>query len=408
MQHIACVGSGPASLLFALAVKRKAKAQAVTIFRPAVEWDPCPGFALSENRRRNIRDRLEAALNKSLPLKQWLSTDIFHRGARTSIAGRLGNAIERAQLMTSLEQAAIEQNCNVRHGGSADLDQELAAFDLVVLDVTDVPPDSVHLECDIAHRRAWGICFAVTHLAADRVLEVIERGPSLFFGHGFSVGEARAAFFVEANGDAWSREGLMDADPGVLSAYVSEVFSRSLEGGRVLGSGRLSHIYSAIPRRWRDGNRILLGGAAKAVHPSFLYRTELALDDALELASAITEVGSVEQSLERYEKTRRAVAASAARASDLEMDWLENLSRYIDFPPSAFAFNTLTRSLRVNHRDLENAAPVFVHTVDRDFAGTPIGSNNAPPPPMFVPFTLRGLTLENRVAVFANVHVPGR
>ena len=29
----------------------------------------------------------------------------------------------------------------------------------------------------------------------------------------------------------------------------------------------------------------------------------------------------------------------------------------------------------------------------------PAGSNQAPPPPMFVPFTLRGLKLDNRIAV---------
>jgi anthraniloyl-CoA monooxygenase len=397
MRHIACVGSGPASLLFVLAVNTKLKTNAVTIFRHAGDDDPSPGFAV--NRRRDIRGRLESALATSLPVNRWLRTNFVHRGAITTIAGDLGSAVARAPMVTILEQAAIEQNSTVRHVGPADLDRELATFDVVVLEETDVPSHRAHFACDIVRRHVWGVCFAVTHLAADRVLEVAERGNSFFFGHGFAVGDGQATFFVEATGDAWSREGLLEANSDAIWAFVSDAFSRALDGASVRVSGRLSQISSAMPRLWRDGNRILLGGTAKAAHPSFLYRTELALDDALELASAIAEDSSAVQSLDRYEKSRHAIAMSAARASDLEMNWLENLHRYVDFTPPAFAFNALTRSLRVNHGDLEKAAPEFVRAVDQQFAGIAAGSNQVPPPPMFVPLTLRGLTLENRVAV---------
>jgi len=397
MQHIACVGSGPASFVFALAVKRIAKSTAVTIFRQELDNETIPGFALADNQRRNIGGRLRSVLETLQPLHRWQRTDVIHRGVTTTVDGELSGALERDRLMSTLEQAAIEQNCTVRHINSADFDRELAAFDFVVLDETDIPLDHAHFEYDIAHRRAHGICFAVTQLAADRVLEVVKRGSSLFFGHGFSVVDGQASFFVEANAEAWLRESLLDAKPEAVSAYMSDAFSRSLHGGTIRSSGLLSQIHTAIPRRWRAGNRFLLGGTAKAAHRSFLYRTELALDDAFDLATAITD-GS-EQSLERYEGTRRAVAASAARASDLEMDWLENLHRYVNFSPSAFAFNALTRSLRVNHRDIEKSAPAFAHRVDQEFAGMPAGSNQAPPPPMFIPFTLRGLKLENRIVV---------
>jgi anthraniloyl-CoA monooxygenase len=383
--------------VFALAVKRISKSAEVTIFRQGVDDNPAPGFALSDNRRRNIRGRLESILETLQPLHRWQRTDVIHRGARTAVEGELGSALERARLMSALENAAKEQNCTVRHINFADFDRELASFDFIVLEEADTALDRAYFEYDIAHRHAHGICFAVTPLAADRIFEVVERGSSLFFGHGFSVGGEQACFYVEANAEAWSREGLLDAQPDVISAYMSDAFSRSLHGGTIRSSGPLSQIHTAIPRRWRSGNRCLLGGTAKVAHASFLYRTELALDDAFELASAVTEGG--EQPLERYERTRRAVAASAARASDLEMDWLENLHRYVNFSPSAFAFNALTRSLRVNHRDLEKKAPAFVHRVDQEFAGMPAGSNQAPPPPMFVPFTLRGLKLENRLAV---------
>jgi anthraniloyl-CoA monooxygenase len=399
MRQIACVGSGPASLLFALAVKRKSKASAVTIFRQPAGGGAGAGFALSNNRRRNMRGRLEAVLAAPLPVKQWLRTDVIHRGTSTAVAGALGGGVALGEFTAALEHAASKHDCVVRDIDTGDLEGRLAAFDLVAVEEIDVVPDRACFECDVVQRRGFGVRFEVTQLAADRVLEVVERGNSIFFGHGFAVAEGQGSFFVEANDEAWSRGGLRDGDAAALTAFVSDAFARSLSGATIHACSGLKRIHSAVPRQWRAGNRILLGGTAKAAHPSFLYRTELALDDALALADALSADGATEQALERYEKTRRAVAASAARASDLEMNWLENLHRYVDLPPAAFAFNALTRSLRVNHRDLEKAAPAFVQSADREFAGIAASSNQAPPPPMFVPFTLRGLTLENRIAV---------
>jgi anthraniloyl-CoA monooxygenase len=400
MRQIACVGSGPASMLFALTVNRRSKANAVTMLRrDAFDRNYTPGFALSDNPRRNFQGRLESVLGAPLPLHRWRRADVIQRGACTTIAGELGASVKQASLVSMLAKAALADKSPLRYIGDADLERELTAFDYIVLEETNLPANQTHFEFDVTQPDILSVHFEVTRLAADRVLEVVERGNSLFFGHGFLVGEEQASFFVEATEQAWSREGLLKAHPEALSAFIADAFSRSLDGEHLKFCHGLLPISSVVPRQWRTGNRVLLGGTANAVHPSFLYRTELALDDALALAAAFIEDGNIEPSLERYEKDRRAVAASAARASDLEMNWLENLHRYVDLPPSVFAFNALTRSLRVNHRDLEKKAPAFVHAVDQAFAGIAEGANQAPPPPMFVPFTLRGLTLDNRIAV---------
>ena len=64
--------------------------------------------------------------------------------------------------MSTLEQAALDQDCTVRHINSADFDRELTSFDFVVLEEADVALDRAYFEYDIAHRRVHGICFAVT------------------------------------------------------------------------------------------------------------------------------------------------------------------------------------------------------------------------------------------------------
>jgi anthraniloyl-CoA monooxygenase len=93
--------------------------------------------------------------------------------------------------------------------------------------------------------------------------------------------------------------------------------------------------------------------------------------------------------------------------------------------PIQFAFALLTRSLRVTHENLKLRDPAFVRRVDEWFArktyaaagvdppaapadpaleaaAPPSGITGAalpPPPPMFTPFKLRGMTLANRVVV---------
>jgi anthraniloyl-CoA monooxygenase len=398
MRQIACVGSGPASLLFALAVNAKSKTNAVTVLRRSPPDSDCiPGFALSNHPQRNLDERIAAVFGTSMPFVRWQKVRIFKRGVETAIDGELGKAAEGARLVSMLEAAVAAHECAVRDIGGSGLDGELANFDYVICENTDGAALDDCFEFDATQYGAFGIRFETTRLAADRVLEAVERGESTFFGHGFAVAENKASFFVEAAESAWSREGLLKADPESLSAFIADAFSRSLNGAKLTLDHGPAPFRSFAARRWRDGNRILLGGTAMAVHPSFLYRAELAFDDALALAAVFCDDGAIEPALDRYEQGRRAVAASAARASAAEMNWLENLHRYVDLPPATFGFNALTRSLRVNHRDLAKKAPAFVRDVDREFAGIATGANRAPPPPMFVPFTLRGLTLENRI-----------
>jgi len=399
MRQIACVGSGLASLLFALAVNRNSQTHAVTLLRGDDAYRYSTGLALSDNGRRDLPARLAALLGAPLPVQRWRRADVIQCGVRTAIEGNLGTAADAACLARLLENAMAALDRPVRIVDAGPSERELAAFDHIVVEDTEASTNEACFEFAVAPSAAIGLHLTATQLAADRVLEVAARGRSLFLGHGFAAAEGKAEFYVEAVGDAWSREGLRDADPEVLCAFAAEVFSRSLGGAKLALRRGPSPLHAAVPRQWRSGRRILLGGAAKAVHPSFLYRTELALDEALALAAAFCDGGAVEPAVERYEKARSGIAASAARASAAEINWLENLHRYTTMPPAQFAFNALTRSLRVNHRDLEKRAPAFVAAVDREFAGTLATANEPPPPPMFVPLTLRGMTLENRVGV---------
>jgi anthraniloyl-CoA monooxygenase len=75
--------------------------------------------------------------------------------------------------------------------------------------------------------------------------------------------------------------------------------------------------------------------------------------------------------------------------------------------PIQFAFNLLTRSLRITHEDMKTRDPAFTARVDRWFAERASEQSGAdvpldpPPPPLFTPYRIRELLLQNRVVVSA-------
>jgi len=77
----------------------------------------------------------------------------------------------------------------------------------------------------------------------------------------------------------------------------------------------------------------------------------------------------------------------------------------MNLEPLQFAFNLLTRSLRITHDNLKVRDPKFVESIDEWYAKraeeqsrVPLTAHRAPPP-MFTPFKLRDLVLSNRVVV---------
>ena len=95
--------------------------------------------------------------------------------------------------------------------------------------------------------------------------------------------------------------------------------------------------------------------------------------------------------------TDRCSCRGAARNS---MEWFENVKRTSASRPEQFAYSLLTRSQRVSHENLRLRDREYLHGVERWFAAGTGGMKAADAPaPMFTPFSLRGMTLVNRVAV---------
>jgi anthraniloyl-CoA monooxygenase len=146
-----------------------------------------------------------------------------------------------------------------------------------------------------------------------------------------------------------------------------------------------------------------MGDALHTAHFSIGSGTKLAMEDAISLSQLLERhrYGDIPAVLAAYQAEREGEVLRLQRAAQTSLEWFESSARYQAQDPTLFTFNLMTRSKRITYDNLAVRDPALVRDVAAEFARES-GENtaaDAPPPPMFTPFTLRGLTVPNRIVV---------
>jgi anthraniloyl-CoA monooxygenase len=128
------------------------------------------------------------------------------------------------------------------------------------------------------------------------------------------------------------------------------------------------------------------------------------MEDAIALAEAMEKAPSIKAALDVYEHGRREEVEKTQHAADVSLVWFEHVDRFWDFDPVQFAFGVMTRSKAITYDNLGLRAPDFVAEVDRVFARKVKASGfdvdtQKPAAPMFQPFKLRDMVLNNRAVM---------
>ena len=201
----------------------------------------------------------------------------------------------------------------------------------------------------------------------------------------------RSTFIVETREERPGGGGLDEIDERGTVAYLEQVFKEELQGHRLLANRSIWRRFPTVRNaRWHSGNVVLLGDAAhRALLGGLGYQ---AGDGGRDRAGGGAQGGrSIPDALAKYEAGRRPQVESLQRAAQASLEWFESVERYHDTEPLQFAFNLLTRSLRITHENLKVRDPALVAQVDRWFAqgtekqsGRPVTLDPCPPP-MFTP-----------------------
>jgi anthraniloyl-CoA monooxygenase len=412
--NVAIVGAGPAGLYLAILLKRDDPRHRVTIYERN-RLDDTFGFGVvfSDETLDNVGEA-DPETNQAMAAaaSRWEDIEIHYRGRVLRSTGHHFSGLERKRLLQLLAERARALGVEIHPQQEIrDLtDCGLPEADLVV--AADGAASAIRerlgerFEPRLDWRRNRFVWLGTTRPFPAFTFYFKDSPAGLWRTHAYQYAPGQSTFIVEAREETWAASGLSENDEGGTVAYLERLFAAELEGHRLLANRSIWRRFPTVRNaRWHWKNVVLLGDAAHTAHFSVGSGTKLAMEDAIALAAALRTEGNVSAALAAYEAARRPQVESLQRAAQASLEWFESAERYHDTEPLQFAFNLLTRSLRITHDNLRLRDPALVAQVDRWFAERAARQSgrevplDPPPPPLFTPYRIRDLVLPNRVVV---------
>ena len=410
---IAVIGGGPGGLYFSILMKKARPEAKIDVYernRP----DDTFGFGVvfsDETLDTFLGQDTETYEAIAGSFAYWDEIDFVFKGETIRSDGHGFCGCGRRELLLILHDRARALGVELHFEAEIDGPGRFADADLIV--AADGVNSAVrtrhaeHFKPDIKWQRNHFLW-----LGTDRPLEAFtfdfaENEHGIWIGGGYRYNSDLATWIVEAPEATWDSakaelEGLTQDE---TLAYMEGLWARSLQGHRFVANQSAWRVFPTIRcANWHFRNIVLIGDALHTAHYSIGSGTKLAMEDAIALVQAIEGTDSVPAALERFVEARREDSEKIQHAANVSVTWTENPHRYWHMAPIQAAFSMLSRSKQVTYDNLRLRDEDFVARVDRWFAGQARErGHDVPldpaPPPMFTPFSLRGMTVVNRVVV---------
>ena len=439
--RIACVGAGPAGLYFAISMKLRDPSHEIEIFERNAEgvtfgW----GVVFSDLTVENIAaNDPVSAKTITEEFAHWDDIDVHFGGECITSRGHGFIGIGRKRLLEILQDRARELGVAIHFEAECDpADSRWREYDLVIASdgansrFRDANEVAFGVDIDVrANKFVWlgtGKVFDAFTFAFERT----EHG--WIWAHAYRFAPDCSTFIVECSEETWRSFGFDRMSQAESIAACEKLFAEYLDGhalhsnaAHLRGSAAWLNFRRIKCERWNSGNVILLGDAAHTAHFSVGSGTKLALEDAIKLAEVLHRVRSLrgaegdaaiqgaagmlrsarnddpmslEAAMDEYVAERNLEVLKLQNSARNSTEWFETLERYTHFEPLQFAYSLLTRSQRISHENLRLRDREWLEGVERWFwKRATDGRSNKTAPPMFAPFRLREMQVENRVTV---------
>ncbi|MGD9979028.1 MAG: bifunctional salicylyl-CoA 5-hydroxylase/oxidoreductase [Hyphomonadaceae bacterium] len=423
--RIACVGGGPAGLVFAISMKLRDPRHDIVVFERNDPGDTFGwGVVFSDQTMENLRandpksaDEIEAGF------AHWDDIEVHIHGQTITSSGHGFVGIGRKRLLNILQARVRELGVRLEFKTEIDPSPELfAAYDLVLAcdgansKLRSADADHFGVDIDVRpNKYIW--------LGADKAFEAFtfafeHTAHGWIWAHAYKFEPNASTFIVECSEATWQSFGFDKMSQDETCRAAEKLFAKYLDGATL--STNAKHLRGSawlnFPRivceTWAKDNLILMGDAAHTAHFSIGSGTKLAIEDAIKLAQVLHGGKPLAEALAEYHAERQVEVLKLQNAARNSTEWFENIDRYATLEPLQFTYSLLTRSQRVSHENLRLRDKNFLHQVESWFAvaaerelPSPHGMANArlearaPNPPMFVPLRLRDMEIANRIVV---------
>lgn len=413
--RITCIGGGPAGLYFALLMKQQDPRHEVTVIERNAPTDTFGWGVVFSDQTLGALQRADARTAGQIldAFNHWDDIDVHFKGRTMRSSGHGFCGIGRMRLLNILQARCEELGVVMRYRTECPDDTDIDADLIIACDGLNSRIRTKYAatyQPDIDLRRCRFVWLGTNKLfdAFTFAFEKTEWG--WFQAHAYRFDATTSTFIVETPEEVWRAAGLeaMSKEEGI--AFCEKLFARYLDGHALMsnaahlrGSAQWIRFPRVVCRRWVHHNGrapvVLMGDAAHTAHFSIGSGTKLALEDAIDLAGRIAaHPGDLGAALTSYEAFRGVEVLKIQNAARNSTEWFENVERHAKLEPEQFAYALLTRSQRISHENLRMRDAGYVGQLEGWLAER-AGLKPEPVPPMFTPFTLRGLTLKNRVVV---------
>ena len=411
---IACIGGGPAGLYFAISMKLRDPDCVIDVYERNKPGDTFGwGVVFSDQTMDNLgRNDPASAAAIGASLAHWDDIDVVIKGVTETSTGHGFCGIGRQKLLSLLQDRARELGVGLHF--EAEIGDELSAFaDADMIVASDGLNSKIRtrfagsFKPDIELRRNKFVWLG-THKVFDAFTFIFVETPhGWVWAHAYRFDDETSTFIIECAPETWEGLGFGEMDQDECCRASEALFAPWLDGHDLMSNAR--HLRGSawlnFPRvlceNWVHDNIVLLGDAAHTAHFSIGSGTKLALEDAIMLADVLTSTDKpVAEGLKDYQAVRTVEVLKLQSAARNSTEWFEHLDRYLGFEPKQFAYSLLTRSQRISHENLRLRDPDWLAGVESWFTSQATGGAKSDArPPMFAPFELRGMRLENRVVV---------
>ena len=454
--RITVIGGGPAGLYFAILMKLADPAHRVALYERNRPDDTFGWGVVFSDQTLGALAQADAETHRQITgsFEHWDDIEIHISGRVITSGGHGFCGIARKKLLNLLQARAASLGVELQYEHPVEDPATLGPADLVVaadgVHSRIRTLNAAHFAPDIELRQNRFIWLGTTRRFDAFTFDFVESEWGWFQAHAYRFEPGTSTFIVETREESWRAAGLEDADAATSIAFCERLFAERLDGHTLMAKPghRRGSAWIRFPRvanqRWSKGNLVLLGDAAHTAHFSIGSGTKLALEDAIALAQAVSTARDLPAALAAYEAERRVEVLKLQSAARNSTEWFENVGRYATLPPEQFAYSLLTRSQRLGHENLRLRDRSYIAGIESWLTNQPspawrergasasepgegeragpaeqllpahppspaslalstlsrqAGEGNKAVPPMFLPFRLRGMTLQNRVVV---------
>lgn len=402
---VTVIGGGPGGLYFSILLKKALPNADINIYERNKADDSFGfGVVFSDETLSEFltRDPESYDLIRSR-FAYWDDLDVVRNGKSVRITGNGFCGCSRKTLLSLLQQRCTQEGVNLHFEHPIDNLSEFSDSDLIIaadgINSAIREKFAPQFKTSIKLQRNKFVWLGSTK-PLDAFAYFFRTTPfGSFVAHTYQYEENMSTWIFECSPETFAKAGFSTTDEQSTITKLSEIYKEELDGHPLISNRSHWRQFPTITNEcWSVDNIVLLGDAKATAHYSIGSGTKLAMESAIALADAVAENQSnIASALKSYDQNRRTRVEMTQHAAAVSLEWFENMDRHIKHPFMQFAFGVMTRAKKVTLENLRLRDQKFTDAVLSEF--NLMRQQPTQIPPAFTPVTLRGIKIQNRVAM---------